>query len=415
MKKKMELVAPAGDPYKMRVAVRYGADAVYFSDRFFGLRGKAGNFTLKQMKEGVAFVHENGRKAYCTVNLFARNRDFRRISNHLRILADDIKVDAVIVADPGVLQIAGEVVPELPVHLSTQANTLNLKACEFWAANGVKRIVLARELSFPEVAYIAENSPAETEVFIHGAVCIAYSGRCFLSNYMAKYRDANRGICANSCRWNYTLTEAKRDGEVYELEEDRRGTLFFNSKDLCLLRRLPDLCRAGVNALKIEGRTKSMTYCAVTTAVYRAAIDSLAVSEECFYAELPRLEEELFRLGGRGYTEGLFSRDFAAAYNYEERGFQGDLDCVGLLLQKKICNGEELFLVSVRKKISRGDRLVAFMSGAVEKEFIVGDIFSHQNGSAELFSREFAISGEEVLLTGLSGLADFTVLRSPAK
>jgi putative protease len=406
MDKKIELVMPAGNLERLKVAVRYGADAVYLSDRFFGLRGKAGNFTLREMKEGVEYAHSKGCKAYCTVNVFAYNKDFRRVEQHLKILKHDIGVDAVIISDPGLVDLAREVVPELPVHLSTQANTLNYRACMFWKKQGVKRVVLARELPFEDIKEIAEKDIMELEVFVHGSLCIAYSGRCFLSNYMTRHRDANRGLCTNSCRWSYAVMEEQRDGEFYPMEQDERGTLFFNSKDLCLIQHIPSLVGCGVQSLKVEGRTKSVSYCSTVAAVYRQAIDAYYESEERFREELPRYHEELSLLGGRGYTEGLFVKKAKDQYNYDGKDIGQYFDYAGLLIEKVSQRDKQLYKVNIKKKVLWGDKVQLFLPGLCKEQREISGIYN-----LEGYPVQSAVPGDTVLLDGFSDCEEYTVLR----
>ena len=268
-----ELLAPAGSFEKLVTAVHYGADAVYLSGKRFGLRARAVNFDDGQISQAVAFAHAHDVKVYVTVNIFAHNADFSGLDRYLKTLAET-GVDAIIVADPGILQYARERVPELPIHLSTQANVTNLHAAEFWIRQGALRLNLARELSFNEIRTVRRQVAAELEVFVHGALCISYSGRCMLSTYMTG-RDANRGNCAHPCRYRYALVEEKRPGEYFPVSEDDYGTYIFNAKDLCLLQKLPELVSIGVDSLKIEGRMKSIFYVGGVVRVYRAALDYL--------------------------------------------------------------------------------------------------------------------------------------------
>ena len=306
-----ELLAPAGTYEKLVTAVHYGADAVYLGGKQFGLREKAGNFTEALMRDGVNYAHKHGVKVYVTVNIIAHNRDLEGLEKYLLGL-EGMGVDALIIADPGILSVARKVVPDLPIHLSTQANVTNHLAASFWLGQGVARLNLARELSLPEISLIRAQTSGELEIFVHGALCISYSGRCMLSNYMTG-RDANRGHCAHPCRFSYALVEEKRPGEYFPVEEDERGTYIFNSKDLCLLEMLPQLVAAGVHSLKIEGRMKSIFYVGGVVRVYRAALDylgSLPVSawDDPAAIRLPELfMEEISRIGTRGMTQNFIS------------------------------------------------------------------------------------------------------------
>ncbi|KLU62866.1 putative protease YdcP precursor [Peptococcaceae bacterium CEB3] len=303
-KKKPELLAPAGDLEKLRYALAYGADAVYIGGTSFGLRAYAGNFSPEEMKEAVLRVHALGKKLYVTVNVFAHEADFDELPDYLSNLAR-LGVDALIVSDPGVLALAREVAPGIALHLSTQANSTNSYAVRFWQRQGVKRAVLARELSLAELSLVRQRVPGELEMFVHGAMCMSYSGRCLLSNYLTG-RDANRGECAQPCRWGYGLVEEKRPGQVFPLEEDERGTYIFNSHDLCLLPHLPLLAPLGIESYKIEGRMKSVHYVASTVKVYREALDVLwEQGEKAFERRLPAWLDELDKVSHRDYSPGF--------------------------------------------------------------------------------------------------------------
>ncbi len=268
-----ELLAPAGSLEKLVTAIHYGADAIYVGGPDYGLRARAGTFDEAGLRQAVALAREAGVAVYVTVNIIAHNDDFAGLPDYLRLL-QEIGVDGVIAADPGIVALAGRVAPRVPLHLSTQANVTNAAAAEFWQRQGVRRINLARELSLAEIRTIRQRCSAEIEVFVHGALCISYSGRCLLSHYLTG-RDANRGLCAQPCRYRYALVEEQRPGQWYPIEEDERGAYIFNAKDLCLLGRLPELIAAGVDALKIEGRMKSLFYVGSAVRVYRAALDFL--------------------------------------------------------------------------------------------------------------------------------------------
>ncbi|MDX8377374.1 MAG: U32 family peptidase C-terminal domain-containing protein [Mariprofundales bacterium] len=314
---KIELLAPAGTPEKLDFALHYGADAVYLSDKRFGLRAKAGNFTVDQIDTAVKKVRALGKRVYVTLNIFAHQYDLDALPHYLKQL-NDMGVDALIITDAGVLRLAREYAPDIKLTLSTQANTLNGQAVRFWYEQGVRRVVLARESTIADITAIHKQIPEmELECFVHGSVCIAYSGRCFISNYMTG-RDANKGDCTNSCRWNYAthaaetstvstdiaLQEPKRQGEYFPIEEDSRGTYFFNSKDLNLLASLPRLANAGVSSLKIEGRGKSVHYLATTVATYRRALDIYLTNPDDYKVE-PDWQDELRKIPHRNYTQGF--------------------------------------------------------------------------------------------------------------
>ncbi|HEY5512096.1 MAG TPA: peptidase U32 family protein, partial [Geomonas sp.] len=270
--KKPELLAPAGNMEKLKVAIRYGADAVYLGGKAFGLRNLADNFTLEELREAVDYAHERGVKVYLTLNSFPGNDDITQLERYLRDIAQ-IKLDAYIAADPGVIALIQELSPEREIHLSTQANTTNWRSARFWQSQGVKRVNLAREMSLAEIGETAQKCDLELEAFVHGAMCISYSGRCLLSSAMTG-RDANKGECTQPCRWNYAIVEQSRPGEYFPIQEDDGGSFIFNSKDLCLIEHLPDLVRSGVSSLKIEGRMKGIYYAASVIRIYREALDS---------------------------------------------------------------------------------------------------------------------------------------------
>ncbi len=304
-----ELLAPAGTLDKMAVAIHYGADAVYLGDSRFSLRARAGNFDREAITRAVRMAHDRGVRVYVTVNIFAHNRDLEEIEPYLLFL-DGAGVDGLIIADPGLFRIARTVVPEMDLHVSTQANITNWSAVRFWRDLGASRVNLARELSLEEIRTISKTTDLELEVFVHGALCISYSGRCLLSRYLTG-RDANHGDCAHPCRYAYRLEEEKRPGQYFPVEEDHRGTYIFNSRDLCLIRRLPELVAAGVNSIKIEGRMKSVGYVAQVVRAYRGALDwidrKISSGHEPGQLVLPNdFIREMERIGTRGQTENFF-------------------------------------------------------------------------------------------------------------
>lgn len=274
MIKKPELLAPAGDLEKLKIAALYGADAVYFGGELFSLRAGAGNMSLAEMTEGIAFCHAPWRQMLSGDEYLRAQRDIEPLRDYLNKIKD-LDLDAFIVSDPGVITMIQEIIPQAEIHLSTQANMTNYETAKFWHRMGVKRIVLARELTFEEIREIRRQTPEtlEFEAFVHGAMCISYSGRCLLSNFMIE-RDANRGQCAHPCRWKYALVEEQRPGQYYPIEEDERGTYILNSRDLCMIESIPELVEAGISSLKIEGRMKSVFYVATVVAAYRKAIDA---------------------------------------------------------------------------------------------------------------------------------------------
>lgn len=300
---KMELLAPAGNMDKLKMALLYGADAVYLGGKSFGLRAFSDNFSLEEMEEAVRYAHGLGKRVHVTVNIFPHNADLNGLPEYLTSLRD-IHVDAVLIADPGIFSLARQIVPDLPVHISTQANVTNWASAKFWHDAGAKRVVMAREVSLKDVKAIHDKVPVELEGFVHGAMCISYSGRCLLSNYFTENRDSNRGQCVQCCRFKYNVVEEKRPGQYFPVMEDERGTYIFNSKDLCLLPYLPDLYDAGLCSLKIEGRMKSVHYVATVVKVYRQAIDAYERDPEHFRV-LPEWVEELEKISHRPYTRGF--------------------------------------------------------------------------------------------------------------
>ena len=328
--KKPELLAPAGNMEKLKMALLYGADAVYLGGKAFGLRAFGGNFTNEELQEAVDFAHKLGKKIYVTVNIFPHNSDIAKLPAYLTFL-NEIKVDAILVADLGVFTLAKEYAPDVELHISTQANNTNGAAVNAWAELGASRVVLAREMSLEEIKEIREKCSVELEMFVHGAMCISYSGRCLMSNYLTG-RDANRGSCAQPCRWNYALVEEKRPGQYFPVLEDERGTYIFNSKDMCLLPYLPDVIASGVDSLKIEGRMKSVHYAASVVKAYREAIDSYFAAPEQFEVKKEWVEE-LDKVSHRAYTTGFYyGRPTEKDQIYGTSSYTQTSDFVGLVL-----------------------------------------------------------------------------------
>ena len=328
MRKKPELLAPAGTMEKLQMALAYGADAAYLGGAQFGLRAFGGNFTNEEIRAAVNLAHGVGKKIYVTVNVFPHNDDLVSLPDYLRFLAD-VEVDAVLVADLGVFILAREVAPQLPVHISTQANNVNWRTVRAWQELGAERVVLARELSREEIREIRRHTDVELELFVHGAMCISYSGRCLLSSYFTG-RDANRGGCAQSCRWKYALVEESRPGECYPIEEDARGTYIMNSKDLCLLPYLDEVVDSGIDSLKIEGRMKSVHYVASVVKAYRMALD--ACLTDTSYKVREEWLTELEKVSHRSYTTGFFfGKTTEADQIYGSSSYEQTSDFVGLV------------------------------------------------------------------------------------
>lgn len=301
-----ELLIPASSLEVLKVAVIYGADAVYIGGEVFGLRANAKNFSLEDMKEGIQFAHEHGVKVYVTANILAHNGDLEGARQYFRELKD-VAPDALIISDPGMFTIAREELPDMELHISTQANNTNYATYNFWYKQGAKRVVSARELSLEEIKEIRHNIPddLEIETFIHGAMCISYSGRCLLSNYFTG-RDANQGACTHPCRWKYAVMEESRPGEYLPVYENERGTYIFNSKDLCMIEYIPEILASGIDSLKIEGRMKTALYVATVARTYRMAIDDCKKSEEYYRSRIDFYKEEIAKCTYRQFTTGFF-------------------------------------------------------------------------------------------------------------
>jgi U32 family peptidase len=350
-----ELLAPAGTFEKMVTAIHYGADAVYLGGSRYSLRAKAGNFDDESMAGAVAYARERGVKVYVTVNIFAHQEDLAGLDDYLLFLGK-LKVAGLIVADPGVFALAGRILPAMPRHLSTQANVTNSAAASFWLAQGASRLNLARELSLAEIGAIRREVAGELEVFVHGALCISYSGRCLLSSYLTG-RDANQGNCAHPCRFRYVLQEEKRPGQYFPVEEDERGSYIFNAKDLCLLDSLPRLVATGVDSLKIEGRMKSIFYVGGVVRVYRAALDYLAGLAEEAWREPEAITmpaaflEEIGRTGTRGMSENfLYHPPGAAEMLYDSSRASQEYEPVAVIRA-----GGEAPLVEIRNTLAVGE------------------------------------------------------------
>lgn len=352
-RKKPELLLPAGSLEVLKTAVRYGADAVYIGGEMYGLRAKAHNFTPETMKEGIAFAHEHGAKVYVTANITAHNRDLAGVEEYFRELKD-IRPDALIISDPGVFEIAGEVCPEIEIHISTQANNVNYRTYRFWHRLGAKRVVSARELSIEEIAELRANIPKELEIetFVHGAMCISYSGRCLLSNYFTG-RDANLGACTHPCRWKYYVMEESRPGEYLPVFENERGTYIFNSKDLCMIEHIPDMVQAGIDSFKIEGRMKTALYAATVARTYRQAIDDYFEDEERYRERLPYYREEISKCTYRSYTTGFFyKKPDEEAQIYENNDYNKEYTYLGFVEE---VSEDGRLLITQRNKFAVGD------------------------------------------------------------
>ena len=358
---KPELLAPAGDLEKLKMAINYGADAVYLGGERFGLRKAPKNFTIEQIKEWVQYAHNRGKKVYVTMNVIPHNDDLVGLEEYVTELYN-AGIDAVIVSDPGVFTVIRKTVPELPIHLSTQASVTNYETVMFWYNLGIKRIVLARELTLKEIKEIIDKAPddLEIEVFVHGSMCISYSGRCLLSNYMTG-RDANRGDCAQACRWKYYLVEEKRPGQYYPVFEDDKGTYIFNSKDLCMIEYIPELIEAGIKSFKIEGRVKSSYYVATVLRSYRMAIDEYLKDPENYTFNEEWLNE-IKKASHRDFTTGFyFGKPTEKDQVYGTSSYIRNYDFVGLVLDYDKETG--LATVEQRNRMQVGEEVEIFGPG----------------------------------------------------
>ncbi|MCL1980257.1 MAG: U32 family peptidase [Proteobacteria bacterium] len=364
-----ELLAPAGNFEKMAIAIHYGADAVYLGGKAFSLRARAVNFEEDELRRAVAYAHRYGVKVYVTVNIFAHTRDLEPLTPYLLLLRE-IGVDGCIVSDPGVLAIARRLVPEMPLHLSTQANVTNIASARFWVEQGgVRRLNLARELGLAEIQAMRAATSAELEVFVHGALCISYSGRCLLSQYFTG-RNANLGDCAHPCRYAYAVVEEKRPGQYFPIEEDQHGTYIFNSRDLCLLDQLPALIHAGVDAVKIEGRMKSASYVGAVVRLYRQALDWIKPQ---LFSGLPPVSlvlpeafhKEMSKIGTRGQTENFFvTPPSSADMLYDRMKVEQEFVPVG------ITRAATPFLIETRHMLFVGDQVEYLGLKTIEPELV---------------------------------------------
>ncbi len=379
---KPELLCPAGSLEKLKTAFRYGADAVYIGGNFFGLRARADNFTPEEMKEGIELAHSLGKKVYVTMNILARNQDLEGMLSYAKELRD-MKADGVIVSDLGSVAMIRQEVPELLVHVSTQANNLNWRTCQAWLSMGCDRVNLARELSLEEIRELSDQLAArgadfeneiKLEAFVHGAMCMSFSGRCMLSDYMAG-RSSNRGDCSQPCRWNYHLVEERRPGEYLPVFENERGTFIFNSKDLCMLEYIPELIEAGVGSLKIEGRMKSEYYVGVTVAAYRRAIDAYMADPEGYKKNRPLIEEllkEVCMVSHRDYTTGFYL-DKKGEQVYSTSSYLKDSDYIGVTKGcEEIGEGKYRLLISQRGAFNLGETLDFLIPGEAPKSQVIG-------------------------------------------
>lgn len=350
-----ELLIPASSLEVLKVAVIYGADAVYIGGEAFGLRAKAKNFSLEEMKEGVAFAHAHRVKVYVTANILAHNQDLAGVRQYFEELKE-VGMDALIISDPGIFTIAKEVLPQTEIHISTQANNTNYGTYQFWYRQGAKRVVSARELSLEEIREIRANIPEDMEIetFVHGAMCISYSGRCLLSSFLTG-RDANQGACTHPCRWKYALVEENRPGEYMPVFENDRGTYIFNSKDLCMIEHIPELLSAGIDSMKVEGRMKTALYVATVARTYRLAIDEYKKDPKLYQSRLPFYREEIAKCTYRQFTTGFFfGKPNENTQIYDNNTYTKEYTYLGIIGE---ANKDGLYAIEQRNKFVVGEEI----------------------------------------------------------
>lgn len=406
--RKPELLVPASSLEVLKIAVVFGADAVYIGGESFGLRAKAKNFSLADMREGIDFAHERGVKVYVTANILAHNEDLAGVREYF-IQLKEIKPDALIISDPGVFTIAREICPDLEVHISTQANNTNYGTYRFWHRLGAKRVVSARELSLQEIADIRANIPADLEIetFIHGAMCISYSGRCLLSNYFTG-RDANRGACTHPCRWKYAVVEETRPGEYMPVYENERGTYIFNSKDLCMIEHIPELVQAGIDSFKIEGRMKTALYVATVARTYRKAIDDYFESRELYEKNMPWYLEQIVGCTYRQFTTGFFfGKPDEHTQIYDNNTYVKEYTYLGIVGD----NTEKGCRIEQRNKFYVGEEIEVMKPSGENMTVIVKSIRDEEGNEMES-----APHPKQVLYIDVGhDLAMYDILRRPEK
>ena len=407
-KKKLELLAPAGDLEKLKIAVLYGADAVYIGGEAYGLRAKAKNFDIDTMAEGVKFAHDHGVKVYVTANIFAHNPDFEGMADYFKAV-EAIGVDALIISDLGVFSVAKEAVPNMEIHVSTQANNTNYKSAQMWYKLGAQRVVVARELSMKEIRQIRDSIPEDMEIeaFVHGAMCISYSGRCLLSNYLAG-RDANKGACAHPCRWKYHLVEETRPGEYMPVYENERGTYIFNSKDLCMIEHIPEMIDAGIDSFKIEGRMKTALYVATVARTYRKAIDDYLEDPKKYEANMPWYKDQISNCTYRQFTTGFyFGKPSEESQIYDSNTYIREYTYLGIIGEIK----DGLYRIEQRNKFSVGEVIEIMKPDGQNVEATVEKIIDEDGNE-----QESAPHPKQVLYVALSADASvYDILRRAEK
>lgn len=375
-----ELLIPASSLEVLKTAVIFGADAVYIGGEAFGLRAKAKNFSLDEMREGIAFAHEHGVKVYVTANILAHNYDLDGVKEYFKELKE-IKPDGLIIADPAIFEIAGEICPEIERHISTQANNTNYGTFNFWYKQGATRVVTARELSLEEIKEIRANIPEDMEIetFVHGAMCISYSGRCLLSNYMVG-RDANQGACTHPCRWKYSIVEETRPGEVMPVFENERGTYIFNSKDLCMIEHIPELIESGVDSLKIEGRMKTALYVATVARTYRKAIDDYKKDPKLYQENMPWYLDQISNCTYRQFTTGFFfGKPNEESQIYDNNTYVKEYTYLGIVGEEK----DGTYRIEQRNKFSVGETIEVMKPNGENVEVTVKRILTEDGMEQE--------------------------------
>lgn len=377
----VELLIPASSLEVLKIAVVFGADAVYIGGEVYGLRAKAKNFSREDMEEGIAFAHAHGVKVYVTANILAHNEDLAGVRQYFEELRE-IGPDALIISDPGVYMIAKEVCPEIERHISTQANNTNYGTYRFWWEQGAKRVVTARELSLDEIRGIREHIPQEMEIetFVHGAMCISYSGRCLLSNYFTG-RDANQGACTHPCRWKYAVVEETRPGEYLPVYENERGTYIFNSKDLCMIEHIPELMEAGIDSFKIEGRMKTALYVATVARTYRKAIDDYRTSPELYRQNMDWYRQQIMGCTYRQFTTGFFfGKPSDESQIYDHNTYIRDYTYLGIIEGR---NDQGMYRIEQRNKFSVGEEIEIMKPGGDNLTVTVRGIMDEEGSPVE--------------------------------
>ena len=404
MSRHPELLIPASSLEVLKTAVVFGADAVYIGGEAFGLRAKAKNFTMEEMKEGIAFAHARGVKVYVTANILAHNADLAGVREYFEELRE-IRPDALIIADPGVFDIAREVCPEIDRHISTQANNTNYGTYLFWHRQGASRVVSARELSLEEIKELRAHIPEELEIetFVHGAMCISYSGRCLLSNYFTG-RDANRGACTHPCRWKYAVVEETRPGEYLPVYENERGTYIFNSKDLCMIEHIPELLDAGIDSFKIEGRMKTALYVATVARTYRKAIDDCLEDEALYRKNMPWYLDQISNCTYRQFTTGFFfGKPDEDSQIYDSNTYQKEYTYLGSVEEVR----DGMCRITQKNKFSVGEKIEIMKPDGRNEEALVKRILNEEGEE-----QESAPHSKQVILVELSGAAEqYDILR----